>query len=196
MERDSGGDATLTPGSNPHQAGTKATLMRWARTRAGPRRRARQGAALPAAPAVPAASRRPEEPRCVVRVMTARAVTERMFYGAPNLPIYLTAHSPRVKPSNILPPYSRPALSPPCVSATVSSSLDEHSGVGPPTAWTTARDATLSPMQQQPLGHAHAGLRGDRCRAKEEAALGGRPEETRCVVRKMPWKTPAWSHRA
>eukprot|EP00964_Phaeocystis_antarctica_P001685 scaffold881_cov65-Phaeocystis_antarctica.AAC.2 len=38
-------------------------------------------------------------------------------------------------------------------------------------------------MQQQPLGHAHAGLRGDRCRAKEEAALGGRPEDTRCVVR-------------
>ena len=34
MERDSGGDATLTPGSNPHQAGTKATLMRWARSHA------------------------------------------------------------------------------------------------------------------------------------------------------------------
>eukprot|EP00964_Phaeocystis_antarctica_P129850 scaffold93712_cov69-Phaeocystis_antarctica.AAC.2 len=37
--------------------------------------------------------------------------------------------------------------------------------------------------QQQPLGHAHAGLRRDRRRAKEEAALGGRPEDTLCVDR-------------
>ena len=58
------------------------------------------------------------------------------------------------------------------------------SGVGPPTAWTTASERRYAiPTVQQPLGHAHAGLRGDRRRAKEEAALGGRPEDTRCVVR-------------
>ena len=39
---------------------------------AGPRRRPKEEAALPAAPAAPAASRHPEDTRCVVRVVTAR----------------------------------------------------------------------------------------------------------------------------
>ena len=53
------------------------------------------------------------------------------------------------------------------------------SGVGPPTAWTTARRYSRPGMPSG--GHAHASLGR---RAKEEAALSaGRPEDTLCIVR-------------
>ena len=46
------------------------------------------------------------------------------------------------------------------------------------TAWTTAETLVVPNMPSG--GHTHASLGR---RAKEEAALGGRPEDTRCIVR-------------
>ena len=61
-ERDSGGETPRYPPGKPSSGG---------HAHAGPRHRAKEEAALLAAPTAPAASRRPEDTRCVVRVVTA-----------------------------------------------------------------------------------------------------------------------------
>ena len=78
---------------------------------------------------------------------------------------------------------SRPALSPPCVPATVVSALTS-SGVGPPTAWTTARRYANPPLPRPaprdppptPLTEGHIGLlRSWTCVRSQLSAAGNLP---------------------
>eukprot|EP00964_Phaeocystis_antarctica_P006802 scaffold3678_cov94-Phaeocystis_antarctica.AAC.1 len=119
------------------------------------------------------------------RILVSQTITDqcaRAFSVSNTAPkpdlTHLAAHT--APPTAPLAQPNRPALSRRLVFRQRFISLDEQrSGA----AHRLDNDETLRFPQEQPLKNTHAGLWGDRRRAKEEAALGGRPEDTSCVVR-------------